>query len=313
MSTEVPSSSDLSVEEFMEGVMVNGFVTDSPDMVWSTRSTLGATTGFYGDKTFAAMIGEAEAARHWGKGDLTGTLRSTNYTFGSFVLQHPEHRVVQKIDKPIMYLIHLGRVDKDGRVTIADSPGDWHESLREWAVNSYAPLADGETAAQRLDSMIRRTEPTWQGLVFRGTSGNRWRIRSLSYRILRDLRGKESRIEDRFCRIRTQNMVRTYTQNWPEEYTKFQELEKRLRGLTSKIYTEYCAVHKEKSKVFMDVAVPLRSPIYHLHGIYLNNLRPRGLTLKMPVVIQYINNLPLEAMSSLLRSAVEVDLTQGEA
>jgi len=313
MNTEVPTSSELSVEEFVEGVMVNGFVTDNPDMNWSTRSSFGASTGFYGAKTFADMIQEAEAARNWGKGDLAGTIRHENYSFGSFVLQHPDHRVVQKIEKPSLYLIHLGCVDQDGRVTIADSPVDWPESLRDWAVKTYPSLAEGETAARRLDTMIRTTDATWQGLVFRGTSGDRWRLRSLSYRILRDLRGKESRIEDRFCRIRNQNMIRTYTQNWPEEQAKFLELEKRLRGLTSKIYTEYCAVHKEKSKVFLDVAIPLRTPIYQLHGIYLNNLRPKNLTLKMPIVIQYVNNLPVEAQSALLRSSVEVDLTQGQA
>jgi hypothetical protein len=312
-NTEIPSSSSLDVEEFVEGVMVNGFVTQSPDMNWSTRSTLGAGTGFYGTKTFADMVKEAEVARRWGRGDLAGTLRINNYSFGSFVLQHPDHHVVQKINTPTLYLIHLGRVDEDGTVTIADSPADWHQALRDWAVKSYPSLAEGETAARRLETMIRTTDATWQGLVFRGTSGDRWRLRSLSYRILRDLRGKESRLEDRFCRIRNQNMIRTYTQNWPEEQAKFQELEKRLRGLTSKIYTEYCAVHKEKSKLFLDVAIPLRTPIYQLHGIYLNNLRPKNLTLKMPVVIQYVNNLPLEAQSALLRSSVEVDLTQGQA
>jgi hypothetical protein len=72
-------------------------------------------------------------------------------------------------------------------------------------------------------------------------------------------------------------------------------------------------VHKEKSKVFLDVPVPLRTPIYQLHGIYLNNLRPKNLTLKMPIVIQYVNNLPVENQGALLRSTVEVDLTQGEA
>jgi hypothetical protein len=313
MNTEVPSSPALSVEEFVEGVMVNGFVTESPDMNWATRSTLGATTGFYGTKTFAEMVKDAEAVRHWGRGDLAGTLRYSKYTFGSFVLQHPEHRVVQKIDTPTLYLIHLGRVDEDGRITIADSPADWHESLREWAVKSYWSLADGETAAQRLDSMIHTADSTWQGLVFRGSGGQRWRVRSLSYKILRELRGKESRIEERFTRLRAQGMVRLYTQNWPEEQQAFWELEKRLRGLTSKIYTEYCAVHKEKSKVFLDVPIPLRSTVYHLHGIYLNSLRPKNLTLKMPVVIQFVNNLPVEGQAALLRSSVQVELTQGDA
>jgi hypothetical protein len=313
MNTEVPNDSQLSVEEFVEGVMVNGFVTESPDMNWATRSTLGATTGFYGTKTFAEMVAEAEVARCWGRGDLAGTLRHEGFSFGSFVLQHPEHRVVQKIEKPVIYLIHLGRIEEDGTVTIADSPADWPEPLREWAVKAYAPLGQGETAAHRIESMIGTADSTWQGLVFRGPAGQRWRVRSLSYKILRELRGKESRIEERFARLRSQGMVRLYTQNWPEEQQQFWDLEKRLRGLTSKIYTEYCAVHKEKSKVFLDVAVPLRTPIYQLHGIYLNSLRPKNLTLKMPVVIQYVNNLPVEAQSALLRSSVQVDLTQGEA
>jgi hypothetical protein len=311
-NTEMPSNVSVEVEEFLEGVMVNGFVTEGPDMNWATRSSLGATTGFYGKKTFAEMVADAEVARKWGRGDLAGTIHGSGYSFASFVLQHPEHRVVQKIDSPNLCLIHLGGVDESGLVTIADSPEGWHESLREWAVKKYPMLTEGETAARRLDTMIRTTEATWQGLVFRGPDGNRWRLRSLSYKILRDLRGKESSVEERFARVRGQNMVRLYTQNWPEEQQKFFELEKRLRGLTSKIYTEYCAVHKEKSKVFLDVAIPLRTPIYQLHGIYLNSLRPKNLTLKMPIVIQYVNNLPPESQASLLRSAVEVDLTQGE-
>jgi hypothetical protein len=312
-NTDVPTDTSLSVEDFVEGVMVNGFVTESPDMTWTTRSTLGATTGFYGMKTFAEMVAEAEKARNWGRGDFAGTLRHDGFTFASLVLQHPEHRVVQNIYKPSLSLVHVGRVDANGLVTIADSVADWHPSLSDWAVKSYPALSPGETAAQRLDTMIRTADTTWQGLVFRGSNGNRWRLRTLSYKILRDLRGKESRIEDRFARLRAQNMVRLYVQNWPEEQQKFFELEKRLRGLTSKIYTEYCAVHKEKSKVFLDVPIPLRTPVYELHGIYLNNLRPKNLTLKMPVVIQYVNNLPVEVQSALLRSAVEVDLTQGEA
>jgi hypothetical protein len=312
-NTEIPSSSNLVVEEFVEGVMVNGFVTESPDMNWATRSSLGAATGFYGTKTFAEMIGEAEKARGWGKGDLAGTLRSANQTFASFVLQHPEHRVVQKIDRPSLYMIHCGSVAADGTVTIQDSPAEWHTAFHEWAVKTYPPLAPGETAATRLDSMIRTADASWQGFVFRGSNGDRWRLRSLGYKILRELRGKESRVEERFTRLRAQNMVRLYTQNWTEEQQAFFELEKRLRGLTSKVYTEYCAVHKEKSKVFLDVPIPLRTPVYQLHGIYLNSLRPKNLTLKMPVVIQYMNNLPTEGQAALLRSSVEVDLTQGDA
>lgn len=307
-NTDIPSNSDLVLEDFVEGVMVNGFLGTNGQLQWATRSSLGASTGFYGSKTFAEMTSEAVQARG---DDLVQGLKDSKATFGSFVLQHPEHRVVQKVAGPKLFLIHLGWVDESGTVFIQDSVDDWAESLRPWAVRSYAPLAAGETAAQRLDTMIQTAEPTWQGIVFRGIAGDRWRLRSLSYKILRDLRGKESRGEDRFTRLRAQSLVRLYVQNWPEEQQKFFDLEKRLRGLTSKIYTEYCAVHKEKSKAFLDVLIPLRTPIYQLHGIYLNSLRPKNLTLRMPIVIQYVNNMGPEAQAALLRSSVEVDLTQG--
>jgi hypothetical protein len=42
------------------------------------------------------MIACAERERMYGRGDLTGTLTTGNWSFASFVLQHPEHRVVQK-------------------------------------------------------------------------------------------------------------------------------------------------------------------------------------------------------------------------
>jgi hypothetical protein len=149
--------------------------------------------------------------------------------------------------------------------------------------------------------MAQATEPYWQGLVFRGSNGERWRIRTLSYKILREIRGKESQVEDRFARLRVQNMIRLYTQNWPEEAHQFTDLEVKVRELTSQIYKEYCAHHKEKSKVFMDIPVAFRTPVYELHGIYLNSLRPKNVTLKMPAVIQYVNTMMPEKLGELLR------------
>lgn len=305
-----PSPASYDVQEFVEGVMVNGYCTQSPDMNWATRSSLGAKTGFYSTKSFAEMAEEAEPLRsYWGKGELVGRLKIHGYSFASFVLQHPEHRVVQTIVKPILNLIHLGRIDPDGTVVISDTSDQWPQVFQGWAVKSYEPLSSTDSPVRRMEQLSQTADSTWQGLVFRGSNGERWRLRSLSYKILRELRGKESRVEERFCRLRQQSMVRFYCTTWPEESATFFELEKRFRALTVKIYTEYCAVHKEKSKVFLDVAIPLRTPVYTLHGIYLNNLRPNNMTLKMSSVIQYMNNLPVEQQSALLRSNVDVDLT----
>jgi hypothetical protein len=302
-SSEISADSSLVVEEFLEGVMVNGFVKGD-EMSWSTRSTVGANTGFYGKKSFAEMIEEALKERNYQNGDLARILKYTDehgYYFASFVLQHPDHRVVQKIQKPSLTLIHLGKIDTSGNVTLFPSAETWPDALQTWAVKSYPVLQAGETPAARLDSMAQAAEPYWQGLVFRGSNGERWRLRTLSYKILREIRGKESAVEDRFARLRLQNMIRLYTQNWPEEAQAFTDLELRVRELTAEIYKEYCAHHKEKSKAFMDIPVAYRTPVYELHGIYLNALRPKNVTLKMPVVIHYVNTMNPEKLGELLR------------
>jgi hypothetical protein len=296
-SSEVPSDSSLDVQEFLEGVMVNAFV-DGSDLHWSTRSSLGANTGFYGKKSFAQMIQDTLQERGCSKEELVRILNESGMTFASFVLQHPEHRVVQRIQKPCLTLIHLGKVDASGNVEISVN---FPEVFQGWVVKSYPPLAPGESAVSRIDSMAQAAEPYWQGLVFRGSNGERWRLRTLSYKILREIRGKESAIEDRFARLRLQNMIRLYTQNWPEEAQAFTDLEARVRELTAEIYKEYCAHHKEKSKTFMDIPVVFRTPVYELHGIYLNSLRPKNVTLKMPIVIHYVNTMNPEKLGELLR------------
>ncbi len=301
-SSEIPSDSSLVVEEFLEGVMVNGFV-DGNEMTWATRSSLGAKTGFYGNMSFAEMIEEAQKERKYMAGDLASTLASNGYTFASFVLQHPNHRVVQKIQAPCLTLIHVGKIDASGSVEIFPASEGWPEPLKAWAVKSYPPLEPGEVAVNRLESMAQAADPYWQGLVFRGSNGERWRLRTLSYKILREIRGKESAIEDRFARLRLQNMIRLYTQNWPEEAQSFSDLEIRVRELTAEIYKEYCAHHKEKSKSFMDIPVAYRTPVYELHGIYLNSLRAKKVTLKMPIVIHYVNTMAPEKLGELLRRA----------
>jgi hypothetical protein len=273
-------------------------------LVKSIVETLGANTGFYGKKSFAEMIEEALKERNYQNGDLARILKYTDeneHYFASFVLQHPDHRVVQKIQKPSLTLIHLGKIDTSGTVILFPSAEDWPDVLQTWAVKSYPVLQAGETPAARLDSMAQAAEPYWQGLVFRGSNGERWRLRTLSYKILREIRGKESAVEDRFARLRLQNMIRLYTQNWPEEAQVFTDLELRVRELTAEIYKEYCAHHKEKSKAFMDIPVAYRTPVYELHGIYLNALRPKNVTLKMPVVIHYVNTMNPEKLGELLR------------
>jgi hypothetical protein len=320
---DIPSDRPLEVQEFLEGVMVNAFYEGSGDLQLATRSSLGATTGFYSTRSFSELFQEAlkEKEQHTMESLQSLLVRefppinnsvdsSLRGAFASFVLQHPEHRVVSKIEKPDLYVIHTGYVEPNGDVflnTELRCVGLWL-----WKVPQYEQkLEPGQSAQERLNETANLSSPNWQGLVFRDPqTGDRWRLRTVSYKLLRELRGKESRSEERFVRLRSQNMLRLYTQSFTEEREPMFELEKRLRGLTAKLYKEYCSVHKEKSKAFLDIEIPLRTPIYQLHGMYLNTLKGQNKTLKMQNVIQYVNNMTPEVLGPLLRSNVDLTIHQ---
>ena len=103
---------NIIIEEFVEGTMINVFwnknVGTTGEWVISTRSNVGGQTSFYkssNTKTFNTMFFEA-------LNEIDFKLEQLNplYCY-SFVLQHPENRIVIKFDKPQLYLIGIYYID----------------------------------------------------------------------------------------------------------------------------------------------------------------------------------------------------------
>ena len=90
------ASSSHRCEEFLEGVMVNAFLDASGTVQLATRSKLGATGTFYSSRSFQDLLTEALQKKGiqgvQGIKDILGS-----HTFASFLLQHPEHRIVSRL------------------------------------------------------------------------------------------------------------------------------------------------------------------------------------------------------------------------
>jgi len=303
MGTEM--AGDLRVEEFLEGVTVNCFVDHEGKLVWTTRSSLGAQTGFYGTKTFAEMIQEALTALDVSEANIVAWLTldgnhevsRSNPKSASFVLQHPEHRLIQTIQMPSLTVVQVASIDAEGQVEMEDQRLDTAPFSRPVA---YEPLAAGATALDRIQSMSTSKPPSWQGLVFRGSYGERWRIRNISYVILRSLLGKEARDEERFARLRKDRQIPLFLQFWPDKAGAFQTYETNLREMTRMLNAEYTAVNKLKIRELFEVPAVLRSHVWQLHSRFITDKTPIQLT----TVIHYVNTLPNELIAVLLRSWV---------
>lgn len=291
-----------AVEDFVDGFMIQAFLTaaEPQTLRLATRTQVGGENKFYSEKTFAALFEEALAATpvrtldalkmHLREGMVAA---GATATFASFVVQHPEHRIVAKPVSPDLHIVHLGVVAESGAVQIWESAAGWPVPLRRLQINRY-PVAQFHTE-QEVQDLMRRTAVMrgfrWQGLVFKDGAGGRWRLRSPSYQMLRTLRGAEAAPLDRFLRLRAEGKVGEYLKHYGEERQVFWGYEQTLRAKTGQVLAAYEVVHKAHQVKFADLPAALKPAVHLLHKAYLETLRPKGYKVLLRNAIDVVNHL----------------------
>ena len=295
-----PNMMLASVEDFVDGFMLNVFVVaGNPTLHIATRTMLGGSNAFYSEKTFGQMFEECVAATPYRTvASLTDALIKANTgssVFVSFVLQHPEHRIVSKVSSPAVYVAHMGSVTATGQVTVYETPDAmmWPSGLQRLQVTSYPTRIFN--AQNEIDDLLRKISVTrgwrWQGLVFKDGRGGRWRLRTPTYTMLRELRGSESKSLDRFLRLRVQKKMGEYLKHYAEDREEFWQFEQTLRGRTSDVLAAYNDAHKLHTLKFAELPVEYKPAVFRLHAKYLEELRPKNFTVRIQTVIDVVNGL----------------------
>lgn len=291
-----------SIQDFLDGVMMQAFVTAAEPTVLRIRSRtkIGANSGFYSRKTFAEMFTECLAATPIRTTDsLLMHLRETMdnvegvSAFASFVLQHPEHRIVEKLHTPDLNIVHVGTVGATGVVFLYEQSSEWLAPLRRLQIPSY-PIKMFHADAD-IQGLMRRTAVQngfrWQGLVFKDGTGARWRMRAPGYVTLRTLRGAEANSVDRFLRLRKDGKVVEYLKHYAEERKEFWDYETALRERTADALAAYAAVHKAHSLKFAELPIEYKPVVHLLHVEYLDTLRGKKHTVQLSTAIRIVNML----------------------
>ncbi len=285
----------LTLETFVDGTMINVFVSGGEYHTVS-RSQLDASGTFYSKKTFHVLFMEALARYGVTKlEDLFTELPTAEIPSicMSFVLQHPEHRIVEKIHHPSLHLVQYAMIHADGTFDLNASVKrpDALEKMRLLPIEkkSFATEAEIDEYMQK-ESASRGW--TWQGLVLKGENGDRWRLRNGSYSILRALRGNESDPKMRFLRLRSEGTMSQYLKHYSEDRDLFWQYETALRTQTRAAYDAYTEVHKAHAKKLGDIPTPHRTAVYLLHSHYLSTLKARGEHIRLADTIQLVNSMP---------------------
>jgi hypothetical protein len=283
----------IIAEEFIEGTMINVFFDPSVNS-WkiSTRNTVDADVTFYKgpNKTFRTMFFEACEANK-----LSFELLNPKFCY-SFVLQHPENRIVVPFSVPRLYLVDVYEIyhnDKTIIVTPHDIiqvrwESDWDKTSicfpSRYLFNHYSEL---------IEKFASPNTPYYvMGIVLKNTfTHQRAKIRNPNYEEIRQLRGNQTKTQYQYLTLRKDGRLSEFLKYYPELKPEFSTYRDQVHMFTNTLHRNYISCYVKKEKPLGEFSSQYRTHMFKLHEKFLTELREQGLFITNTMVINYVNNL----------------------
>jgi hypothetical protein len=302
-------SNFIIAQEFVEGTMINVFF-DTAINSWkiATRNTVDANVSFYRSnnisqktpsKTFNTMFVEACQASNL-------NLETLSKTFCySFVLQHPDNRIVVPFTIPRLYLVEVFEIIQtetdveviSQNISAVRTNGAWNmTSIRfpeVYEFTSYSELIEKFASAN--------TPYDVMGIVIKNmTTNERTKIRNPIYEEVRHLKGNQSKLQYQYLHLRKEGKIPDFLKFYPENKKDFSECRNQVHMFTLMLHQNYLSCYVKKERPLGEYGQQFRTHMFKIHEQYINDLKPRGLFVNNTVVINYVNNLaPALLMHSL--------------
>ena len=289
---------DYILEELVEGTMINLFWNDYLNE-WdiATKNSLGGKYSFYQDnkKTFRTMFLEAMDNQqvefdHFNK----------NLCY-SFVLQHPDNRVVIPFQTATIVLTGLYKIEGTN-VTVLDKhqckvPNIlFPKTLEQYSDYKGSSWQDLEDYFNQMNLDYRITGTN----IYNPSTGLRSKLRNPTYEYVRRLKGNSPKIQFQYYSLRQVGKVGEFLKYYKEYRTTFSQLRNDLHQFTMQIWGNYKRCYVQKEKPLIEFPKKFRVHMFNLHQIYLNDLRELGHYISRQIVIKYVNSLePAKLMYSM--------------
>jgi hypothetical protein len=289
-------SEHLVAQEFIEGTMINAFWDPSVGLTgsWeiSTRNTVGATSSFFkgaNQKTFRTMFLEAMTAINLSLDSLNKDLCY------SFVLQHPDNRIVVPFKKPDLYLVAVYHIKiVDGNWTALSYPMsdlknyNWGPAAikfpQEYTWNTYTELIEKYASMNTSYSVMGV-------VVYNNLTGERMKIRNPVYEQVRSLRGNQPKLQYQYLSLRKEGKVADFLKFYPENKKEFSTFRDQVHLFTSTLFANYIACYVKKEKPLKEFSDQYRTHMFNIHKIFMDDLREKKMFVTNTTVINYVNNL----------------------
>lgn len=233
---------DFTAEDFVDGVMINMFFDGT---IWrlATRTQLDAGGSFYGTRSFAELF--MEAFTHSGL-QFDDFHKDKCY---SFVLQHPEERVVvaPAYGIPKIVLVDTFVLAEDGSFKVL---GSGSETNTNAGARIKCPERHGlrtlEEVKERVVAWGKRFGAGWQGLVLKTADGQRFKLRSNEYDEARALRGNQAKLQFLWLERWSEGRLTAYLRLFPEEMHRAEAIVGQFKTCTQEFHALFLKVYKNR-------------------------------------------------------------------
>jgi hypothetical protein len=276
------STEGYTVERFLDGVMIGSF-WDKYSNQWRihTRSTLDATSRYYSQSsTFKDMFDEVFVK------DLCDQMdKSCTYTW---VLQHPENRVVVPVTKPTLTCVQKVKIEPDFAVT--------YDTETSSNLKMHMTFPNWDAVRARLSELNKQFKHSCQGLVVKDFQGKRWKVRCPEYNRVRQMRGNTARRDFLWLTMWRSGELRNYLALYPEEKYMSNMVIDYWKKITNEVYQFYTDVFKARTLQKAAIPPKHRPFVYGLHSMFMETLKPAGKVVVWKTVLDYMNGRDVPQM-----------------
>ena len=278
----------IIAEEFIEGTMINLFY-DANYSCWqiATKNTVGGLVSFYQwSKTFRQMFDEA--CLH-----CELDIHSLDPTFCySFVLQHPENRIVVPIKTPQLYLVAVYEIKQstDGLLVVEHDTSAFLETMSKVR---YPLRYEFATYTDLINTYASPNTPYCTlGVIVKNTcTGERTKIRNPIYEEVRHLRGNQPKLQYQYLTLRHSGKLAEFLKYYPETKAEMSKFRDQVHMFTNTLHKNYISCYVKKEKPLKEFSSQYRTHMFKLHQIFIDELREKKLFVTNTVVIKYVNQL----------------------
>jgi hypothetical protein len=235
-----------------------------------------------------------EAAKE-NKLDLDSLEREKCY---SFVLQHPDNRIVVPFKKPQLYLVAVYEIHNDSPQNIYVKVHDVYEYKDKFNVvlntSVKFPQTYKYTSYSDMIHWLASMNTSYDvlGVVFYNKiTGERAKVRNPVYEQIRVLRGNQPKLQYQYLCLRKEGKVGYFLKYYPEYKKVFSGFRDQVHLFTNTLYKNYISCYIKKEQPLIDFSEQYRTHMFNIHQKYMNELKEKNLFVTNTIVINYVNNI----------------------